>query len=195
MEYFILIVAIFSIVVYVLRYLDKIFNPDYKKREESPVPEPPGPRPLSREELEAIRQAERFFDDERVRQIYDRTYDGPLPEHTVGNFFTSIYPAGRDYDISGINYRRGIRNYVGRLRGAVVPEPKNEYDPNAIKIVAEDGHHLGYISKDLTDSVRAYTGNNFPYYCTIQIGEGEDLADDNRRYFYGWIILDKNKNV
>lgn len=37
---------------------------------------------------------------------------------------------------------------------ALEPEPTNQYDPHAIKIV-HDGHHVGYVPRDLSQEVSA----------------------------------------
>jgi hypothetical protein len=63
-------------------------------------------------------------------------------------------------EIAGINHRQGIGRYIGRVECALVPEPQNEYDPNAIKVVASDRHHLGYIPSDMADFVRSMAGKN-----------------------------------
>lgn len=41
----------------------------------------------------------------------------------------------------------------------LVPEPDNEADPNAIKVLM-NGVHVGYIRRTSTDSIRAYIGRN-----------------------------------
>lgn len=90
--------------------------------------------------------------------------------------------------IAGINYRDGISRYVGRVNCALVPEPDNEYDPDAIKIVAEDRHHLGYIQSGQTDLVCSLTANEFPYRCTAIIEEHED-EDDGHRFYTGYVYI------
>lgn len=34
------------------------------------------------------------------------------------------------------------------------PEPTNQYDPNAVQVV-HDGHHVGYVPRDLSEEVAA----------------------------------------
>lgn len=88
------------------------------------------------------------------------------------------------FSIAGINYRQGIKNYVGTFEGRLIPEPTNEYDPNAIRVEHSDGHHLGYIPSDDTDYLRNLVDNKFPVSCHGEITEKEDL-EENRKYFQG----------
>jgi len=90
--------------------------------------------------------------------------------------------------IVGINHRQGIGRYVGRVECAMVPEPDNEYDPDAIKIVAEDRHHLGYIPSGQTEMVCWLTANEFPYRCTAFIEAHEDETDGHK-FFVGYVYI------
>ena len=38
-----------------------------------------------------------------------------------------------------------IYEYIGEHSFTLEAEPTNPYDANAIKILAEDGHHIGYV--------------------------------------------------
>lgn len=52
------------------------------------------------------------------------------------------------------NRFRGIEDqtrYAALVDGeplTLVPEPTNQYDPNAIKVMSSEGHHLGYVPKE-----------------------------------------------
>jgi len=116
------------------------------------------------------------------------TYTGPLPERRSDGGWLSIFDNLRILKIAGINHRSGIGKYVGRVECVLVPEPDNEYDPNAIKIVAEDSHHLGYIPSDQTDFVRSLAANEFPYRCTAFIDEKEDELDGHK-FFTGFVYI------
>lgn len=116
------------------------------------------------------------------------TYNGPLPEKRDDGGWLSIFDNLRILKIAGINYRSGIARYVGRVECALVPEPDNEYDPNAIKVIAEDRHYLGYIPTDQTDFVRSLTANEFPYRCTAFIDEREDELDGHK-FFIGFVYI------
>ena len=138
--------------------------------------------------IEALIQADEVGRADVHQQINDGTYQGPLPERRNDGGWTSIFDELRILSVAGINHREGIVRYTGRNTVALVPEPKNEFDPQAIKVVAEDGHHLGYIRRDQTDMVRSWARDEFPMYCTCRIEERED-DDDGHRFYTGFIYL------
>lgn len=76
-----------------------------------------------------------------------------------------------EFDIAGMSYRDNIDNYLGEHPGTLEAEPDNDYDPNAIKVLAEDGHHVGYVPKDMTSEVRKYS--QLPCQCFFYIGEND----------------------
>ena len=138
--------------------------------------------------IEAMIQADEVGRADVHQQINDGTYQGPLPERRNDGGWTSIFDELRILSVAGINHREGIVRYTGRNTVALVPEPKNEFDPQAIKVVAEDGHHLGYIRRDQTDMVRSWARDEFPMYCTCRIEQRED-DDDGHRFYTGFIYL------
>lgn len=142
--------------------------------------------------IEAMIQADETSRHEVHQQIIDGEYTGPLPERRNDGGWTSIFDDLRILSIAGINHRQGIVRYTGRNTVALVPEPNNEFDANAIKVVAEDGHHLGYIRRDQTEMVRAWAGDEFPMYCTCRIEERED-DDDGHRFYVGFIYVKLKK--
>ena len=137
---------------------------------------------------QALIQAELVGDHLTVTAINDGTYNGPLPERRGDGGWLSIYDNLRIFKIAGINHRQGISRYVGRVECALVPEPDNEYDPDAIKIVAEDRHHLGYIPSGQTDTVCWLAANEFPYRCTAFIEAHEDEIDGHK-FFTGYVYI------
>ena len=74
-----------------------------------------------------------------------------------------------EFTIAGMSYRDNIDEYLGEHVGTLEAEPTNEYDPNAIKILAEDGHHVGYVPKDMTSEIR--NSAVLPCTCYFYIGE------------------------
>ena len=116
------------------------------------------------------------------------SYTGPLPEKRDDGGWLSIFDNLRILKIAGINHRKDIGQYTGRVDCALVPEPTNEFDPYAIKVVAEDSHQLGYIPSDMTDFVRSMTANEFPYRCTAFIDEHEDDMDGHK-FFTGFVYI------
>ena len=137
---------------------------------------------------QALIQAELVGDHLTETSINAGTYTGPLPERRDDGGWLSIYDNLRIFKIAGINHRQGISRYLGRVECALVPEPDNEYDPDAIKIVAEDRHHLGYIPSGQTEMVCWLTANEFPYRCTAFIEAHED-ENDGHKFFVGYVYI------
>jgi len=138
--------------------------------------------------MEAIKQADIVGNETIKDAILSETYTGPLPERRSDGGWLSIFDNLRILKIAGINYQQDIDRYVGRVACALVPEPDNEYDPDAIKVVAEDRHHLGYIPSGQTNLVCSLTANEFPYRCTAFIEECED-EDDGHKFFIGFVYI------
>ena len=138
--------------------------------------------------IQAAIQAGIVGDRLTVSAIESNTYTGPLPEPRGDGGWLSIYDNLRILKIAGINHRQGISRYVGRVECALVPEPDNEFDPDAIKIVAEDRHHLGYIPSGQTEMVCWLTANEFPYRCTAFIEACEDETDGHK-FFVGYVYI------
>lgn len=138
--------------------------------------------------IQAFIQAGIVGDKRTADAINSGTYSGPLPEKRDDGGWLSIYDNLRILKIAGINYREGISRYVGRVNCVLVPEPDNEYDADAIKVVAEDRHHLGYIPSGQTEMVCWLTANEFPYRCTAFIEAQED-EDDRRKFFIGFVYI------
>ena len=76
-----------------------------------------------------------------------------------------------EFDIAGMSYRENIDDYLGEHAGTLEAEPDNEYDHNAIKVLTEDGHHVGYVPKDMTSEVRKSA--SLPCTCYFYIGEND----------------------
>jgi Na+-transporting methylmalonyl-CoA/oxaloacetate decarboxylase gamma subunit len=139
---------------------------------------------------EAATQAKESGRDDVYQAIMANTYDGPLPERRADGGWTSIFDDLRILSIAGINHRQKIVRYKGRNTVALVPEPSNEFDPDAIKVVSEDGHHLGYIHRDQTDMVRSWARDKFPFYCVAMIQEHEDEMDEHH-FYTGYLYINK----
>ena len=137
--------------------------------------------------MEVYRQAKLVGDDETQADVMNGTYDGKLPQKLDNGMWTSVYDNLTIINIAGINYRGNLSSYVGDFNGVLVPEPKNDYDPNAIMIKCEDGKHLGYIPENLTDMVREIVGSDFQRYRIT--GHIFDNEDENHKYFTGYINL------
>lgn len=136
---------------------------------------------------EALRQAEVAGNDIVRGAILSNIYTGPWPERRDDGGWLSIFDNLRILKVAGMNFRQGMNRYKGFIDAALVPEPKNEYDANAIKVVAIDGHHLGYIQADQTELVRSLTANEFPYRCKCEVCEG--IEDDDEKYYFGYVYI------
>lgn len=137
---------------------------------------------------EAMIQAELAGNQTVHDAIMSNNYNGPLPERRDDGGWLSVFDNLRILKIAGINRREGIDRYVGRVDCALVPEPDNEFDPEAIKVVADDRHHLGYVPADQTAFVRSLTAEEFPYKATAFIEEKEDEVDGHR-FFVGYVYI------
>lgn len=138
--------------------------------------------------IQAFIQAGIVGDHLTADAISSDTYTGPLPERRGDGGWLSIYDNLRILKIAGINHREGISRYVGRVECVLVSEPDNEYDPDAIKVMAEDRHHLGYIPSGQIDLVCSLSANEFPYRCTAFIDEHEDEIDGHK-FFTGFVYI------
>ena len=124
-----------------------------------------------------------------IQAVLNMTYDGPMPEQKPDGSYTSIYATYLRYNIAGINYRKRIKDYVGKTMGYIQPEPTNQYDPNAIAVYAEDGHHLGYIPEAETFEVYDLK-LPFPIKAYCEIEECYDY-DRQRNFFVGHILIEQ----
>ena len=138
--------------------------------------------------IEVFIQAGIVGDQFTIDAINAGSYNGPLPQKRSDGCWLSIYDNLRILKIAGINHRPDICRYVGRVECALVPEPDNEYDPDAIKIVASDRHLLGYIPAGYSDMVCSWTANEYPYRCTAFIQEHEDETDGHQ-FFTGQVYI------
>ena len=98
-------------------------------------------------------------------------------------YHVSVWPKDQligdylEFNIAGISYCGDLTDYLGEFVGTLEPEPTNIYDPNAIKILATDGHHVGYVPKDMTSEVRKETAIPCPCFCYIGENDGVYFSD------------------
>lgn len=151
---------------------------------------------------EVMKQAKMMGDTDTYYSAMNMTYDGNLPELREDGAWTSIYDDLRILKIAGMNYRGNLSAYVGKFKGMLVPELKNEYDPFAIMVKVDDGKHVGYIKEDQTGMVRWLVGAEQPlgeneptifkpYRVEGFIDERED--EDGRKYYDGCVYVRKKK--
>lgn len=89
------------------------------------------------------------------------------------------------FNITGINFRRGLRDYIGEFKGTLEADPKNRYDKNAIKVLAADGKHLGFVPRDMTDNVREFCELPCDCYGIIR------HTVDDKSYYFGQAYITK----
>lgn len=82
-----------------------------------------------------------------------------------------------EFALAGISYCTDIDNYLGEFEGTLEAEPDNQYDSNAIRVLAPDGHHVGYVPKDMTADVRKYATLPCPCFCYIGENDGTYFSD------------------
>lgn len=99
------------------------------------------------------------------------------------DYHVSVWPKDQpiggyiEFNIAGISHREGIDNHLGEFVATLETEPTNPYDANAIKILAPDGHHLGYVPRDTTDAIRDITSLPCSCFCYIGKNNGTYFSD------------------
>ena len=82
------------------------------------------------------------------------------------------------FDIAGITHGEHVDDHLGEFIATLEPEPTNPYDANAIKIVTSNGHRIGYVPKDMTQSVCEFIAKlPCQCYCYIGINNGTFFTD------------------
>lgn len=100
-------------------------------------------------------------------------------------YHVSVWPKeqgiqGLDYiefNIAGITHGENVDDHLGEFTATMELEPTNEYDPNAIKILAANGDRIGYVPKDMTDEVRNFASLPCTCYCYIGQHDGTYFTD------------------
>ena len=82
-----------------------------------------------------------------------------------------------EFNIAGMSHRDNIDDYLGEFKGTLEAEPTNAYDPNAIKVLAPDAHHVGYVPADMTSEIRNEATLPCPCFCYIGCNNGTYLSD------------------
>ena len=98
-------------------------------------------------------------------------------------YHTSVWPKDYnqfdivEFNIAGMSHRDNIDNYLGEFVGILDAEPNNPYDENAIKVIAYDGHHVGYVPAKLTDEIRKESTLPCPCFFYIGCNNGTYFSD------------------
>ena len=78
-----------------------------------------------------------------------------------------------EFNIAGITHGENVEEHLGEFAATLEPDPANPYDAQAIKILARNGDRVGYVPKDITSNVRAFT--QLPCKCYCYIGKNNDM--------------------
>ena len=92
-----------------------------------------------------------------------------------------------EFNIAGITHSEHIDEHLGEFVATLVPDPTNPYDANAIKIMTDNGHRVGYVPRDTTATIRDFT--TLPCQCYCYIGNNDGI------YFSDCYITQKLTNV
>ena len=103
-------------------------------------------------------------------------------------YHVSVWPKdqgfhGLDYiefNIAGITHGEHIDEHLGEFVANLVPDPTNPYDANAIKIMTDKGHRIGFVPRDMTSTIRDFT--TLPCSCYCYIGNNDGI------YFSGCYV-------
>jgi single-stranded-DNA-specific exonuclease len=63
----------------------------------------------------------------------------------------------------------------------LIAEPENPYDPNAIKVMTEDGKQAGYLSREMAEMIAEGIRKGITYDCKVNgvTGEGKNTLGAN----------------
>lgn len=98
-------------------------------------------------------------------------------------YHVSVWPKDQligdylEFPIAGITHGEHVDEHIGEFAATLEPEPTNPYDSNAIKIVTNEGHRVGYVPKDQTQYVRDFTTLPCRCYCYIGTNDGFYFTD------------------
>ena len=82
-----------------------------------------------------------------------------------------------EFQIAGITHGECIDDHLGEFVAILVPDPTNPYDANAIKIMTDNGHRVGYVPRDTTATIREFTTLPYQCYCFIGNNNGVYFSD------------------
>ena len=98
-------------------------------------------------------------------------------------YHVSIWPKDQgigdylEFTIAGITHGEYVDEHLGEFAATLEPDPTNQYDQNAIKIVTSEGHRVGYVPKDQTAYVRDFATLPCRCYCYIGTNDGIYFTD------------------
>ena len=82
-----------------------------------------------------------------------------------------------EFSIAGITHGEHVNEHLGEFIAALVADPTNPYDSNAIKIVTREGHRIGYVPRNTTTDIRSFTKLPCTCYCYIGVNNNTYYTD------------------
>lgn len=82
-----------------------------------------------------------------------------------------------EFNIAGITHSEHIDEHLGEFVATLEPDPTNPYDANAIKIMTDNGHRVGFVPSDTTATIRDFTTLPCQCYCFIGNNDGIYFSD------------------
>lgn len=130
-------------------------------------------------------QAEATGDTATLEAIRTDTFKGRLPVYRPNGTYTHYLNKVYEFNIAGMMYRdkKKVARCEGLAYARLVPEPTNEFDPNAIKVIHESNTHIGYIPRTDTALVRSIVP--IPADCFVHIS-----CDDDGDYAEGTVYIE-----
>ena len=128
-------------------------------------------------------QAEAAGDTSTLEAIRTNTYKGTFPVFRPDGSYTHYTSKVYEFNIAGMMYRdmKKVSKCEGVAYARLVPEPTNEFDPDAIKVIHESNTHVGYIPRDDTSLVRSIV--TLPANCFVLIFCNDDDTDAHGTVF------------
>lgn len=128
-------------------------------------------------------QAEAAGDTSTLEAIRTNTYKGTFPVFRPDGSYTHYTSKVYEFNIAGMMYRdmKKVSKCEGVAYARLVPEPTNEFDPDAIKVIHESNTHVGYIPRDDTSLVRSIV--TLPANCFVHIFCNDDDTDAHGTVF------------
>lgn len=106
---------------------------------------------------------------------------------TLQNYAISPPKQYRITQFVGISHREDseyerYKNLVDGEKVLLVKEPSNPYDKNAIKVLTQDGYHIGYLARDYARNLNRSLNNFISYGWHYHYDEQNDLYNVIRIY-------------
>lgn len=144
------------------------------------------------EDINSLDDRVRSSEAQHIRVVIGSNDDKDAPVQELQYFcvkdkgyHVSVWPKyqgfqGVDYiefNIAGITHGEHVDEHLGEFTANLVPDPTNPYDANALKIMTDNGHRVGYVPRDTTATIRSFT--TIPCQCYCYIGSNDGVYFSN----------------